>query len=260
MNINPYEPPQVTDERQAGEEIVIAELHDGEVIGGVHYLLLAGGFFLAATMNGLLRQAADPHLFSYRLWPLAVRALIGGACLGAVALAIWRRQRRELTFPTQFGHWLLLIQGGVLVTQFITAAPFWHSLLADLRDPAAEHHDLHWRIHRLCLWLGCIVTPCLAVYYVRGEVIWRCYAICWALQFSWQAWVSSFRGPEFFEAVRMYSGLGMLLGFFVMLSFLVAAVRDLFWRSQGKDPLHWLGIGCVLALLVIERLGRVIPV
>jgi hypothetical protein len=259
MNLNPYESPQSDPQMTTAEdELIVAEPADVERIGQLHYLLLGGGFLLAWAMTPMLREAFELRSFGPDVWRAAFGALLSAAPLAAVALAAWRRHERATTFPTQFGHWLLLVLGAVRIADFVSSTAWWRSLFS-WDGPMTGQLFLANHTLRVCTEIAVLFA---AWRYSRGQTFWRAYVLLsivtalWVLSFLWlldQLFVLD-RGIDPMLIMRR---CGVFLGFLTMLSFLVAGVRDVLWHARGKDPLHWLGIALQLLVFAQNFLGSI---
>lgn len=263
MNLDPYQSPQVdpTAEKQVErEELIAADANDAERLGTLHYVLAAAAFLLSCVLTPAIRDAFELREFDLGLlWTDVARCLLTAPAVAAVALACWRRHERAKSFPTQAGHWLLLLQGVSVLILFLILSDFWQSLFTGLSDPRSPHYELHMGVQNFVWWSGSIGAPCLAIYFVRGEPFWRIYFVIWVAQFSFNMFQRQVMvSPEILSVIsiemwqRMLH-LQLLLSAALALAFLVAVARDVGWRRSGRDPLHWIGIGCQFGLMVLAR-------
>jgi hypothetical protein len=176
-------------------------------------------------------------------------------CLGVAALLLagWRRCRAETTFPTQFGHWILLIYG----TSWFCAVFFeWFSFqslrhtLQNLgfgRRELAGDPQFHLTVIHSLLIVATAAVPLLAARQPCADKLWRRFAWMIAVLFCFRAifpWVRE-QMPFWMLASVATATFGLLL-----FTYAVAAVRDVV-KAEPRDQLHWLGISLPLLAVVL---------
>jgi len=204
------------------------------------YLMIwtAGSAVILAFYRQALVQSSSP---SNPLWLQTLYALLmsplQGAGVGAVALMAWRRFRGGRPFPTQPGHWLLVITG-------VMALLTWPAYLLN-RAFAPSSFGAYVLIYRVPLAILFFILAGYVMTRLRAEPRWRKMILFWAganaLSLALLC-VTYFGYPSYHWAT--YPEL--LFGAIVPAGFLVTAWID---RAHGvqRDALHWAGVLCRIA-------------
>ena len=164
-----------------------------------------------------------------------------GAGLAALAIAAWRRLRHEPDFPTQPGHWILMIVGMCTVV-----AMELHLIYRVRLD--GLYSDLVRIPLIFVFWVTLVVpviTLAVAYYRVAEPLRWkRVFAIAGASLGLF------FLGPCCLPPLSPAQFIMLAIFYATPISMMVAAVLDV--RSgRTYDVFHWVGVVAVPALAVI---------
>ena len=247
--VDPYESPRV--DPAADEEVPDLEYASATSTGerltptvlglfGIAWLYVAyqgrGGLMAVPTYPGAVLQ----WLGSF------VAALVGAAGVAAILLAIGRRYQGWQTFPTQLGHWLLILVGADWLQRQFADYLFMQLIrtkLAEFSDNSyrtelAENPDAHYAVILGISYFVLIALVIAAIYYCRRDRLWQRYLIMRLVLGSWLG--ISFlatgyeRQPTFVIVSAAINGL-------LILSYGIALLRDCL-KPQGRDTLHWVGV------------------
>lgn len=176
--------------------------------------------------NGQLGQL--PRVMSFITSPLI------GMGLSAWALMLWRWFTDGPRFPTQPGHWLLLLFGFTSVTSLVLRAVMLISL-AGLRG-------FQWFVGIYFLTeLSAVVMYVVAIRSIRDR--WRWLFIIGLVTSaiglaSSVLMLASYEMMMVISVIRQLLGWGFCLG---MCGIAIADIRD----ATRRDSLHWIGLGVV---------------
>jgi hypothetical protein len=247
--MDPYESPA------SSYDISGREYPKDESLRVEHFVLYAAGVAVACGFDPFIPQAIAwlniRSLFSF----YTLEPFIHGAGIAAIGLLVLRRFQCRPSFPIQFGHWLLLMQGASWLAQF--AYPHLHRYveLQALYHPDGWTGFVNVRIFLLtiyCLfWLPAVVVPALAVYYSKGQPVWQVLAGLQSITMFWLG-LQPFFGRD--DAMIWIAG-AMLLGLITFVLFFAAAIYDVVQR-QTRDQLHWTGIAFQVGVTLVLRLLR----
>ena len=251
--MDPYESPRV--DPYAQTELLTADMlppePEGEQIGMLHGLLYVAGFGAAACVNEYVREAYQVGDFPFEWWPLGVLVTLNATGLAAIVLAIWRRVERRRTFPAHFGHWLLLsigIECFVIGIYPLIYSPFTAN--AQLSETGELPPELESRLRTIgsLLIVLFVICPALAMYYCRGEKFWQRYAPLMIVSTLWSSVQHFFTWEQNPSAIAVTD----VIRFLGLLCFLIAAGRDV-RHPEGKDQVHWVGVGAHCGLIFYNR-------
>jgi hypothetical protein len=172
--------------------------------------------------------------------------------VGVVTLYVWVEslRRRDGAFPSQPGHWLLLLGVATAALDGATTL-FVRCVLARWLDPWEEWHVIQW----IGWGAGAIVLLAFLFAPIK-EWRWRLpIAVGLALAASrsvllflvWRGFRNG-RSPFAWETPARWEAAGIALA---VLALAAAAATDLVYR-QRRDWLHWLGVAVCLALAAAE--------
>jgi hypothetical protein len=228
----------------------------------IHFLLWMVGCGAAVTGYRLAtdwEQVRAEDVISLRLIHLGMGMAYG---FGLVTLFLLGQslRRRDRAFPSQPGHWLLLlaVAAALLDGAVIGAAWGFHSLCGrDLSDPAVANEI--WISHQVIGWgLGAIVAAsCL--FAARLEWAWRAPVIAMCLTAAtrsllygaiwWSGYPRVLIIPWMLPA-HIHAGLIICGGLL-----LAAAVASDMFGGRSRDWAHWTGtaIWSVMAFLALAE-------
>lgn len=254
--MDPYESPQVdpfdSADTDAEEQLPTAA---GEQLGVEHGLLFAVGVAVVVWLTPNVLNSDWYQVIDWLTVALWLNILVSGAGIGAIGLAIVRRVQQVETFPVHFGHWLLLIIGTGSLASLAYSAIERQALRAMLRPKSEAEliQDIPAALSQLLFWLrmASVVVIALSFWHSRGQILWQRAAIFIALSQLWSLTLPSLGGTE---TSWVYVGISLLLAIFSFLCQALAAGADLL-RPQGRDVVHWIGIGCQLGFIIAARLA-----
>lgn len=166
-----------------------------------------------------------------------------GAMLGGLGIFVYRRLKGGPAFPTQPGHWLLLVYGVVYLCSWVAM---------DVLEASRAWLEAHGFEFYLCYaWISGGVDGLAAL----GQML-ACWRVPergrWGWYFGLAAgfdvctmlvlWLADWSSP--YQAVHIGGSVILLL-------VLIAALTTDLWRRTGRDWLHWTGVGAVLSLGVL---------
>jgi len=184
-------------------------------------------------------------------WSLGFGPLQGMALVG-VLIFLWRRFWSHVPFPTEPGHWILIICGAGVIVNLASHVPY---LLA-VRGNESFVPDWAARLPRYAIGGCAILLAVMGAYSERSSRIWRlsilalglsgAMAIVHSVAIYWP-FTRQFPGGNVWQnLLRFGFSLPGLLA-------LVAAFLD--WRrKQHRDFLHWCGVAFVVLSPTVEWL------
>lgn len=272
--VDPYESPRMDPlETEASEpspaEAPVVEEHTATPVLGENISPLALRMFGVAACyvvytNRLRLLTVPTHATATIDWILAmIGSCLGAAGLAAIALAIWRRRQGERTFPTQYGHWLLILVGAGWIQKHFSDTLYWYSMRGGLANFADEHGRTELAgdpLFHLGVILGIglllfLFLKVAAIYYSRNDRLWQRYGIIDLVNGLWL--VSAyllFPGERHLEIAIVSAALIVLMAF----CYGVAILRDLL-KPRGRDQLHWIGVSIPLFAVLTRVLERSFP-
>jgi len=164
-----------------------------------------------------------------------------GAGLAALVIATWRRWRHQPGFPTQPGHWMLMIVGMCTVAAMD---------LALVNRLSRFNSNLILSSLVLIFWVTCLVTLILlavAYFRVSEPLPWKCvFAIAGVNVGLFFFGCCGFPLGEPFP----FQLITLAVFHATPISVVVAAVLDVL-SGRAHDVFHWVGVVAVPALAVI---------
>jgi hypothetical protein len=251
--MDPYESPQP----EPANHRSVREHPQGEPLRIEHFVLYVAGVAVACWLNPIVYgRIASLHLHGLFTQHL-LEPLLQGAGLAAIGLLVLRRFQRRPSFPTQFGHWLLLLQATWWLAETLFTPLQRHVEIQAVYHPDGWTQFVNPHVFLLTIyvliWLVAAAVPVLAVFHSKGQSVWQAYAVALALNMIWMA-LRPFFGHD--EAMIWISG-AMLLGFISFGLFFGATFRDGVLR-QPRDQLHWTGIAFQVGVTLVLRLLRLV--
>jgi hypothetical protein len=208
----------------------------------IQHLLLWTAMSAVALSTAPMSDPVFPEYFT-KLGRIsaAVQSPIFGLGFSAWVLMIWRsaarRFRSEPQFPTQPGHWLLLLVGiagfaWVLLNKLLSGQLVWF-----------EYSQIACGILNLAMII-------LAAWFTPQP--WRSVFWIALVRGLLQVWALILIALIFALGEQFYFGLSLMMqilewGF--ALSLIIAAVIDWRWKTH-RDYLHWCGLVALLATIL----------
>ena len=245
--MNPFQSPELDPRRDAAANPRAAPT--GERLQVEHFVLFAGGVALAAwgertIYEAILQPSVSLLLGSFGL-QILLQVLLQAAGIASLGLLALRRYQRRRTFPAQFGHWLLLLQGGMWLAEQL----YWNVHRRIVWDEELVAQGINWELLLSVLFVAIYVVaaviPTLAAIYSKEQPLWQYCAVALALHTICLA-IRPLFGKDL--GGMWMSGL-LLSGGISVVAFCIAAVRDLI-QPAGKDQLHWVGLACHFGLTI----------
>jgi hypothetical protein len=195
------------------------------------------------------------------IWSLGFAPLHGMAVAG-VLIFLWRRFRSRAPFPTEPGHWILVIMGAVELAHLAaqvsyllfvrgqeSTVPIWVSRFSRISTSGFEV---------LLAVVGAYSLRTDAGGGLRNGLIWRLSILAIGLRgvmeifhsvaINWQFMRPFLGGPAWWHMLRIGYSLPGLVA-------VVAAFLD--WRhKQRRDFLHWCGVAIVVIGPIVEWARR----
>ena len=258
MVTNPYESPTIDPADWHGEaEESLAPQTTGEALGMAFGSLFIVGLVVATYFNSTLQDAIRYRDFWPGMWPAFVTIVLDAGGVAAIGLAVWRKLRGVTTFPRQFGHWLLLLQGVSFLSTAAYMAIYNHYIAGRWEDPDIEAIALlvqaELRGVFVLFTLTTLGVGLLAVINTRGERLWHRYVVFLLVLYVWHlistrgGIVDPFQSPTWF-----HTAISSLITLLAAVCLTLALARD-YRRAELHDTLHWVGVGChaIVLLLVV---------
>jgi hypothetical protein len=246
--MDPYESPPLN--QQAESEFLAASPAPQALNNRLrwwHGLLFAVGVLLAGWCNPNVRTAIDTRQF----WPGLLSDLVlvacSGAAIGGMLLAIGQTSQRRRTFPTQLGHWLLLMAGATWLAQVCYSGIEWLVTGTNTVDwQALSKQSANLLAIRALLFLVASLVHWFALRKLRGNLLAQSYVLLLLFVTYWIAFLPLV-GKNGAASMMAFSPLGVLLLIVAMLTTLVRDIR----HPQGRDQLHWVGWITQVAILIV---------
>lgn len=183
-----------------------------------------------------------------------------GAQVGGLLLFAWRRSiNRQRDFPTQPGHWLLLVEGG---SATLMLAGYGAFVLCYRDQPGSPYWYVGLQIPNLS---ACSVGYCLGFVNTPGGSSWRLAFATIAVVYGIESMIIALPAVSLFlenqgngwlqvwEISHHWSGLVMGM------AILVASLVD--WRRHAqRDFLHWAGLAAFVVNVVLHLAYRMIVI
>lgn len=250
--MDPYESPQLNPQEEIAfraESPAPQAVHNR--LRWWHGLLFAMGILLAGWCNPNVRTA----IVTQQFWPGLLSDLVlvacSGAAIGGMLLAVAQTSQRRRTFPTQLGHWLLLMASATWLAQVCYAGIEWHLANANIAVLGPQSADA--LAIRALLFLVASLVHWLALRKLRGDLLAQSYVLLLLLMTYWTAFLPLV-GKDGVAAMMAFSPLGVVL---LIVTMLITLVRDI-RHPQGRDPLHWVGWSTQVAILIVGMIPVVI--
>lgn len=216
-------------------------------LGIGHLLLWTLGSAIALAVNRVLWDTADMPDWYRSFWDVvqALYGMLAGAALASLMLFAHRRCTRGPAFPTQPGHWLLLVLGLELLVGWGTFGPlrFYERLASPIYSgqlvPLCE--GLVYGSEAIGFVLACVL--------VRNAVSWQVFfgaaILSHAIHPGWALFilVSELLGES--PPWQSVDGLYVVASIGAWLLLLAAVGGDLA-RRRWRDWLHWTGVAVAL--------------
>ena len=180
-----------------------------------------------------------------------------GAALFSLLLMIWRLVRRGPHFPSQPGHWLMVIYGFTIACTwgFGIATAVWVPANWDVRIPA---YFFDWLQYALGYLIGGIVC-CVAGWRLRDQWYWKLdFKVCGLLQLTSAAILLLLvAGGEFvWWTGRVWiTRFGMFEAFSFAVILVVMVIYEV-RRGDARDWLHWVGVALGLLVPAVSFLDQ----
>lgn len=211
-------------------------------------LVLACFRVLSNRSDELPKEIAQLQPFYHVAYSLTLRAQVGSVLLFAV-----RRVNRQVGFPSQPGHWLLLVEG-ISATLMLAG----YGLFAFWFNAASSDLRMYFALQIPNL-VACTSGYAIAAANSPKATPWRLslgsVAILYGIQlclFTLSAWTSAWsKGGGSWHGIweLPQNCLGVTLGIVV----LMASLADL--RNHGtRDYLHWTGIATFIGNIALQFL------
>jgi hypothetical protein len=180
--------------------------------------------------------------------------IANGIGLAGLGLLVWRRAHSQHDFPSQPGHWLLVLGGtAVLIDGFATLAVRAYATQQDV--PFPPFYFPHQQA--AAYGMGTVVVA-LTTVRAKLDLPWRLFLglvlfltsvlTLWNLAFLWAS-----------PGWQRYHWYGFPWYFFGVIVTLIGTILLLlvareFRVARNRDWLHWCGIGMAIAFCVIHLL------
>jgi hypothetical protein len=227
---------------------------------GIAHLMLwtAGSAVTLAFLRGTFDEQRSESIQTLQKALALVQAPFYGAALACLPLVFWRPRPAEQRFPTQPGHWLLLVQGVSLLTAMLVFVSLPHRANGVVVAANAEEMQelLRQLAHREVLRLAPTLAVTLLAAWQMTRPRWRSMFLLMALGYG--LGIIAFGAAAVGETQTLAmvgTELLWLLQTISAVALLVCVLRD--WaEGMTHDFLHTTGI---TARFAIVALGWIAP-
>ncbi len=208
-----------------------------------HLMLWTAGSAIALTVDLAARWGEDGPA-GYRAFANVMQvcySMTAGIAVSSLVLCGYRRLTKGPAFPIQPGHWLLVVDGIVLLVSWCAWGLFMRS--APLVTEISDDRSLllfGWRIAAIFGLEG--VAHAFAAWRLRDRAYWRLYlliASLFGLSMSGTCFLISAVSPRStFELTQGGQRIGDLVLGLALLGLVTFELR----RRVSRDWLHWTGV------------------
>jgi hypothetical protein len=245
-----------------GDRMVDATV-DSAGIPPVHNRLRIGHLLLWMTSTAAVMALFQPERIAisaaddpaaavsetvYTNWSELILLLAIGPALGAgvagTFLALWRCLWRRPGFPTQAGHWLLVVMGAATLT-----VEFFAML------ESMGIHTITRELEAFAAWIVPGIAINVAAWFVRSPTRWRVAFVMAAVSLDVVAVVAlgviaqtAITGHDDNMALEQLGAVGMVLGTIgLFVSIVIAVIAGLLDLNDRKafDLFHWAGVAAL---------------
>jgi len=218
-------------------------------LGIIHFLLwMAGSALMMGMHRDFASSAYEPTVeYALRQAIFLTESMVYGAALASLSLFYFYRR---LAFPSQPGHWLLLLLAASVLLNWIT------SLFAPSGDDFAFQDTSRWILLRLTIRasipsLILLVAGMVSIFdrsIVWGVVMLTCLLVVLVNYLIWIVFTLDMAGMNFFNRLLDFPIIRILTYAMIAVPALGIAVACLvdFLQRNRRDWVHWLGVGCRL--------------